>query len=218
MRLSFGRVRGADEAELARPVVFSNEKAPAAARGRVLEKRIVDAALRAEQIVERARAEAERIANEGRARLQSLREEVIRDARAEVAADFASQVLRLAALEQRIDERAIDRLVEVSRLLAERLLGEALAIDPTRVTALARRALEEAHGARKIDIVAHPDDVPLLERALAEGALAHVAHVAADPARARGNLRLDTEIGMLDANLAPQLERLAQRLRETLRT
>ena len=39
---------------------------------------------------------------------------------------------------------------------------------------------------------------------------------AVDSARARGSLRIETDIGVLDADLAPQLDRLALRLRETL--
>jgi flagellar biosynthesis/type III secretory pathway protein FliH len=37
-----------------------------------------------------------------------------------------------------------------------------------------------------------------------------------DATRTRGSLRIETDIGVLDADLAPQLDRLALRLRETL--
>jgi flagellar biosynthesis/type III secretory pathway protein FliH len=38
----------------------------------------------------------------------------------------------------------------------------------------------------------------------------------ADPARQRGQLRLETDVGVLDADLAPQLDRLVAKLRESL--
>jgi hypothetical protein len=40
--------------------------------------------------------------------------------------------------------------------------------------------------------------------------------VLADPERPRNSLRLDTDIGVLDADLAPQLDRLLPKLRESL--
>jgi flagellar biosynthesis/type III secretory pathway protein FliH len=57
----------------------------------------------------------------------------------------------------------------------------------------------------------------LLEQALAGGRVGHVAQISPDPARPRGSLRFETEIGTLDADVAPQLDRLAERLREALR-
>ena len=108
--------------------------------------------------------------------------------------------------------------VELARILAERLLGEALNLAPERIVTLAREALNQARGARRVTIVAHPDDVAVLEQSLGElGALAELTRVVSDPRRARHSLRLETDIGTLDADLAPQLERLARKLRETLR-
>ena len=122
----------------------------------------------------------------------------------------------LASREATTLERQLDQVVSLARLLAERLLGEALAVDPTRVVALARQALAEARGARQVTIAAHPDDVPLLERALAERQLAPPLAFVADRARARGHLRLETDIGSLDAELGPELDRLTEKLREVL--
>jgi flagellar assembly protein FliH len=111
----------------------------------------------------------------------------------------------------------LDRQVDLARLLAERLLGESLRVAPEQVVALARQALGEARGARRITVVAHPDDAQILEHSLpALGLDPSVARVRADASRARGNLRIETEIGVLDAELAPQLERLALKLRESL--
>jgi len=140
------------------------------------------------------------------------------EARADAAAKIAARALSLRHHEARADERALDRSVELARLLAERLLGESLRVAPEQVIALAHQALSEARGARRITLVAHPEDVKLLEISLATLGLdaAAVVQVRADAARSRGNLRIETEIGVLDAELAPQLERLALKLRESL--
>jgi flagellar biosynthesis/type III secretory pathway protein FliH len=98
------------------------------------------------------------------------------------------------------------------------LLGESLRVAPEQVIALAKQALAEARGARRISLVAHPDDARILEQALPSlGLDPTTAQVRADTTRSRGNLRIETEIGVLDAELAPQLERLALKLRESLR-
>ena len=104
----------------------------------------------------------------------------------------------------------------MARVLAERLLGEALALEPRRIVAIARRALDEARGARRVTIIAHPDDAALIEEALLSVHAGGAARVLADPERPRGSLRLDTDIGVLDADLAPQLDRLLPKLRESL--
>ena len=105
----------------------------------------------------------------------------------------------------------------LARLLAERLLGASLAVAPEQVVSLAQQALAEARGARRLSIVAHPADAELLSGSLPSlGVAIETVRVVPDPSRERGSLRIETDIGVLDADLAPQLDRLALRLRETL--
>jgi flagellar biosynthesis/type III secretory pathway protein FliH len=57
----------------------------------------------------------------------------------------------------------------------------------------------------------------VLERSLPGiGVAMDTIKVKPDPNRSRGSLRIETDIGVLDGDLGPQLERLALRLRETL--
>ncbi len=214
MTLTRGRVlRGATEAE---PIAV-----PPPARlphGRRVERPIVDAERRSAEIVARAEARAREIIAEAHREVADLRLRVESEARAEAAATIAAKAVALARLEAATDERSLDRSVELARVLAERLLGEALALDPERVSGLARQALAEARGARTVRIVAHPEDAAILRRDSGSlGLDPSAVSVTEDPNRARGQLRLDTDIGVLDAEIGPQLERLAKRLRETLR-
>jgi flagellar biosynthesis/type III secretory pathway protein FliH len=212
--LTRGRVlRGASEAE---PIAV-----PAPARlpyGRRVERPIVDAEKRSAEIVAQAEARAQALIAEARREVADLRLRVESEARAEAAATIAAKAVALARLEAAADERSLDRSVELARVLAERLLGEALTLDPNRITGLARQALAEARGARTVRIVAHPEDAAILRRdAGTLGLDPSAVSVTEDPGRARGQLRLDTDIGVLDAEIGPQLHRLAKRLRETLR-
>lgn len=217
MSLAFGTVVTAENARSAEPLSPLTRVPAAQAFSRVVPKPVVDAQAQAARILAEAELLAARLLSQGRADLETLHAQVTADAIAAGSARLAAEFLALRELEDRADERSLDRLTELARLLAERLLGEALALDPSRVVALAEQALREARGARRINILAHPADVPLLEQALSSGRVGHVAQVVADAARARGSLRFETEIGSLNADVAPQLDRLAERLREALR-
>ena len=213
MTLGYGRVlpaAPADELTTApRPAV------PARPLGHVVPAEVVRANDRARELIARAEAEAKAILERAESRAAALGAELAAQARAEAASSLAAREVALAAREAKSLERQLDQVVELARLLAERLLGETLRADPSRVAALARQVLTEARGARQLTLAAHPDDVPLLAAALARRELAPVTLVA-DATRRRGSVRLDTELGTLDADLAPQLQRLAQKLREAL--
>lgn len=215
MTLTRGRVlRAEDGAATAAPVRLPEARLPA---GRRVERPIVDAHDRAREIVESAERRAREIVDGAAREVADIRLRAQAEGRAEAAASLAARAIELSTHEANADARALDRSVELARLLAERLLGEALALEPTRVTALARQALSEARGARAVRIVAHPEDVAILSaQAQNLGITPEALRFDADPRRARGHLRLETEIGTLDAELGPQLERLARRLRESM--
>lgn len=185
--------------------------------GRVVPKALVDASAEASRILAKARVEAQTLVAAAERRAADLKLLAEAEARAEASAKLAAHALALATHEAKADERALERTVALARLLAERLLGASLSVSPEQVVALARQALAEARGARRLAIVAHPDDARLLSDALPSlGVAIETVRVVPDGARARGSLRIETDIGVLDADLAPQLDRLALRLRETL--
>jgi flagellar biosynthesis/type III secretory pathway protein FliH len=155
-------------------------------------------------------AEARRSAAEIKLRAEA-------EGRADGAAALAAQAIALRSRELREAERRLDELVELARALAERLLGEELRLAPERVVALARQALAEARGARQITIEAHPEDLRMLEASVESLSVEGGAiRLLGNPNRSAGNLKIVTEVGVLDASLSPQLERLALKLRETL--
>jgi len=186
-------------------------------RGRRVPRELVDAADRARRIVADAEDRARRLTDAAARAAGDMRLRAEAEGRAEGVAAVAAKAVALAQHEAAADERAIDRSVELARLLAERLLGESLKLDPSQVTALARQALREARGARRVRIIAHPDDARFLETERESlGVGLESVEIIADAERARGNLRLETEIGVLDAALGPQLDRLAKKLRESM--
>ena len=184
-------------------------------------RRVPCEAVEAAQVARRLLADARHRASEIVAAAQREAAESLLAAeargRAEGVAELAARAVRLAAREARAEERQVDRAVDLAKLLAERLLGEALALEPNRVLALAREALRETLPARQVAIFAHPQDAARLQQSVGSLTAAdRVLTVKPDPNRRRGNLRFETELGVLDAALGPQLERLADKLREAL--
>jgi len=216
MKLAWGRVRKAEALTGAARLELEIEE-KTLPRGHVVRHEVLVAAERAAHLLAAAEARAAHIVNDAERAAAELRLRAEAEGRADAAAKVAACALALRHHEARADERALGRSVELARLLAERLLGESLRVAPEQVTALAKQALGEARGARRISLVAHPEDARILEQhLLALGLDPSTAHVRADALRARGNLRIETEIGVLDAELAPQLERLSLKLRESL--
>jgi flagellar biosynthesis/type III secretory pathway protein FliH len=212
-----GRVLSRDEAAAGTPVRAPQWERRGLAFGRVAPRNVVDASAEASRLVAQARAEATQLLATAERQVADLKLRAEAEARAEAAAKLASHALALASHEAKAEERALDRSVALARLLAERLLGASLAMVPEQVVSLARQALAEARGARRLSIVAHPEDAKLLSGSLASlGVAVETVRLVPDTARARGSLRIETDIGVLDADLAPQLDRLALRLRETL--
>jgi flagellar assembly protein FliH/type III secretion protein L len=178
---------------------------------------MLEAEARAREIVQAAEQRATRLVAAAERESASVRLRAEEVGRANGAAALAAKGVALAAAEASTDARQLDRVTELARVLAERLLGEALALEPARVAALARQVLVEARTARSVTFVAHPGDAEelgsLVQECLGRGA---PARVEVDPGRPRGSVRVVTEAGELDGELAPQLARLAERLREAL--
>lgn len=165
-----------------------------------------DAGVRAEAILELARAQA--VATGERAR-EAAQEQAHAQAIAQWLAVRRAEDARLQGAE--------GRLITLAVAMAERLVGAALDVDPSLITRLAQGVLSEARGARRAIIEAHPvDGAALREQLTTLGLSAGSVDVRDDPALARGALRLHTDIGTLDAQLAPRLERLAVALADVL--
>lgn len=214
MTITRGRVVRERELAKVEPVTMAVH-APAV--GRRVPKAVVDASERAREVLADAETRANMLLEAAARNAGDVRLRAEAEGRAEGVAQIAETALRLARYEAAADERTLDRSIELAKILAERMIGRALELDPGLATSLARQALAEARGARRLRIFAHPADAASIERERGTLGLPEEAVVVlSDPERKRGDLRLETEIGVLDAALAPGLERLAKKLREAM--
>jgi type III secretion protein L len=183
-------------------------------RGRILRREVLAARNESSETLADARQRAASLLAEARDAAAEHRAIAEREGREAGAAQLSTKLIELSQRDARSDERQLDRTIELARVLAERLLGDELRLHPDRVNALARVALTELGAARQITIACHPSDAPQLERALESLLVAEQSiDVRQDDTRGRGSLRLETELGVLDGELGPRLDRLVQELR-----
>ena len=180
----------------------------AATRATRIAREVLEARDEAARILAEARRQAEAVVASAAAAAGA-------EAREKEVARLAAGFLALREEEARRAERDVDRVIDLAVLLAERLVGEAIRVEPARVAELAASAIQEARGARRVRIEASPEDVPALREAL--GAVEQIADIQPDPMLHRGSLVVHTDLGRIDARLQPQLTRLAEALREALR-
>jgi flagellar biosynthesis/type III secretory pathway protein FliH len=207
-------IRAASAREARQPAL---SLAPSPAQWRRIAREELEAKLTAERIVEEARAQAQTMVIRAREEAARTAGQADREAREQAEARLAAQWLVLERTEKERLQGDAQRVISVAVVLAERLLGAALELEPARVVDLARAAIAEARGARHIVVEAHPLDAGALRRHLQGAGLEmQSVEVCQNETLARGELRLQTDVGTIDAKLAPRLERLAAALRDAL--
>lgn len=164
--------------------------------------------------------------------IQQIRDEAQREGHAEghaegYAAGFAqgqAEVRRLTAQIEgildnfsqplaRLENEVVAALGELAVQIAGGLVGYAYRADPTLLADLVGEAVDTVGGTgRDVEVRLHPDDLAELTPLLS---LMPVTRLAADPALARGDLRVHAESvridGSLDARLRSVLDNVLQR-------
>jgi flagellar biosynthesis/type III secretory pathway protein FliH len=190
---------------------------PSETQWRRVSREVLEARALADAILKQAQVDADAVVAQGRIDAQASAELAAHEARESAQTELAARWLGLRQREIKDVENGSERVVALAVALAERLLGAALDLDPTRVASLARVIFAEARGARRANVDAHPSDAPILREQLTTAGLdVQSIEIREDPTLLRGELRLHTDLGNIDARLAPRFERLAAALRDAL--
>src|SRR6185503_16549174 len=110
-------------------------------RGRVMQRSVADAAREAADRMTRAEQAARALLDDAERAARSVRDQARAEGRQQGAAELAAAWIKLRAQENARDERDLDRTVELARAMAERLLGEAIVLDPAKIVSMARQTL-----------------------------------------------------------------------------
>jgi len=192
---------------------------PPARAGKLLKETAAAASLEASTKLAAAEEQARAILADAETKASAMKEDAREQGRREGAASLAAAWVKQRTEEEARDERDLDRTTELARVMAERLVGEALELDPAKIRSIARQVLVSARQSRRVVFSAHPADAAALRADLGALGLEGAAiEIHADPTRARGSLLIETDLGTLDANLTLQFDRLARSLRDSFRS
>jgi flagellar biosynthesis/type III secretory pathway protein FliH len=184
---------------------------PANPSTRVLRADQVETLDEAKQVLNAARSEALALVEQAEEEALAVRDQAAEAGRAELAALIATT--RLEAARRLEQER--DGLTRLAVRVAEKLLNEALALQPERVNRIVASCLRRATAAHRMEIRVNPDDQPLVQAALPRLSPltdAELLVVQADAAVSRGGCVIASEHGELDGQLQTQLEAILRAL------
>ena len=197
------------------PVESKQPAAPPDDSARVVRRERAEALLGAQKLLQQAEAQAASILERARRQAQEQQQQAEQRAREQARAELALSWAALRAREAQADQHALDRILEVARMLAERLVHQQLRLAPETIVPMAREAVAQFWHANAITLRACPEDLQVLDaHAQQLGVAASVLRLEADPNLSRGSVRLLTPEGGLQADVAVQLDRLLEALRK----
>jgi flagellar biosynthesis/type III secretory pathway protein FliH len=170
-------------------------------RPNLILKERAEAAKDADEIISRAREEAERIREEGRS--MGYRE-------------VAVHVAEAAVLRTRIGEKCMPEIASLAAEMAKRILSRELRTSPQAVARICARVIRENQCGRKLRVYVHPDDLKILRDGkhpvLADPEVS-VVFVPSNRVE-RGGCVVRGEQGLVDGRLDVQLEELTRVMQE----
>jgi flagellar assembly protein FliH len=170
-------------------------------RPNLLLKERAEAVKKADEIISRARQEAERIREEGRNR--GYRE-------------VAVHVAEAAVLRNRIAEKCLPEIAGLAAEMAKRILSRELQTSPQSVARICARVIRENQCGRKLRVYVHPDDLGILRDGRHPVLADPEASVMFVPSSRveRGGCVVRGERGLVDGRLDVQIEELTRVMQE----
>ena len=187
--------------------------------GHVVAGEITEAAERARKIMADAQASVSQERLDFERNIESVRRDLSNLARIDAESALVDKVLEVARLRQLMVERAEDDIIALARVLAERVIGEELVLRPEHILLLAKQCIREGRGSSRLSLYAHPDDAAYLRQQVDQLSMDDAVELQIQPEAdlMRGDLRVETDVGTIDARIGTQLANLAAKIRESFR-
>jgi flagellar assembly protein FliH len=176
------------------------------------------AAATAEQIAAALAAQRSRLQAEAREQVAAARQQGYQDGyrdglvaldsfKESFASQTSSQVARVVqALDDdlsQLEQQMASSVARVATELARQVVRSELALRPGLVAQVAREAINAVlTSARHITVLVHPDDHALVAQGCEEALAARGARLLAQPTMARGGCRVESDAGVIDAQIA----------------
>ena len=167
----------------------------------------------AQQLLLDARARAHAIVGAAEQQADTICQQATSAGEQDGRARLAAEHLALNRERQRFEATQLSGATEIAGLLAERLLGAELELNPDAVNQLAKEVLRGARSARSITLHVHELDLPVLAGRKNELGIDDAdLELKEDRDLARGEVIVESELGLLDGRFSVQLERLLEHL------
>jgi flagellar assembly protein FliH len=144
---------------------------------------------------------------DGMAALENFKQQFAAQATAQVGALLDAFDRQLASM----DERLADTLARTALQLAREVVRSELTARPALVARVATEALGAVMlSAKHITVLANPQDLPLIADGAEETLAARGARLAADAGVERGGVRIESDVGRVDAGIARRWQQAAE--------
>lgn len=172
---------------------------------------VLDARDEAKRIVELAEQRAHALLAEAEATADRMHREAVERGHAEGLEQAAAILAQAEAARDEALSREREVIVELALSVAAKIVEAELETRPEQADAILRGLLERMRRARHITVHVHPRDAARIADLLEE----HMTAVP-DPALARGEFRIESEQGELDARFETRLRLLRELLASDL--
>jgi type III secretion protein L len=203
-------------------------------RGAIIDRDTYEARSDAQQIRERATEQASEIVAEKQAEVGKLMEDAqssaaklkaeakaqgLKEGREEGAKQLSELILRSSQRFAAVEAEIVPQLTELALSIARRILGKELEFHPELVVQIVKQALQEKARQRKeIALRVHPDDFATIKEHKPEllEILSRTKEIAItdDPSIERYGVIIETDAGIIDAQLETQLAAFERALKE----
>lgn len=192
-------------------------------RASIIDSSSYEARSEAQKIRDKALAEAEEIKQQALHEAVQIKEKAHEDGHKEGRAEGASELVQIVAqTSQRlaqIEEQAVPQLRDLALSIARKVLGRELEFHPDAVIDVIKQALaEKARQRREIVLRVNPEDLAILRERKHELlevlSRAKEIGVREDPDVARFGVVIETDAGIIDAQLETQLAVFERVLKE----
>lgn len=129
---------------------------------------------------------------------------------------MAQAIRELAECRKRVREEATSELVGLSVAIAARILHREITIDPDAVQGLIKAAFDKVQARENVRVFVHPSHEVALRRYLDLAGTASKVQIVSDTTLNRGDMRLETSQGELDASIDTQLREVERGLADRI--
>lgn len=167
------------------------------------------------QEAEQARREAQAAREQAEQIRREAREEGRAEGRREVLAELRPLVEALGQELSRLGGELAEQITRIALSCAGHIVRAELRANPQQICTIVRDALERARFCQQVTIIVHPQHAALLKQAACSADLPpNRVTLRTDERCAPGDVRIETERGLIDASLEVQLARMEAALLE----